>query len=120
MVNLVLNDGDLEFSGDLAHPSFFVGASLTLEETDHGRTYVSILREEADAAGTGTLKQDESGWRAELRVAPDAFVLLLQAWYSPVYYQLTASFECAPAAGGGHDLTAIELALTRFEPEPLP
>jgi hypothetical protein len=119
MINVVLNDGDLEFSGDLAQPSFFVGGALMMDENDHGRTYVSILRDDVGGAGTGTLKQEDSGWRAELRVAPDAFVLLLQAWYSPVYYQLTMSFDTAAAEAGAHDLAAIELAMTRFEPEPL-
>lgn len=123
-IEAVLNDGDVEFAADFSAPWLYLGGSMTLDAGgDPVRAFVALQREEAVESPIGRLYVKDGEWRGELRIAAKGFDLLMQAYVSPIFFQVQLSLECEPGAAGPTaelDVTMMDVALTRFEPEPLP
>jgi hypothetical protein len=98
-----------------------VGGSFNVEGAAPGRAFVALQREEELQAPIGRLYVKDGQWRGELGVAAKGFDLLLQAYVSSTYYQISLNLECEPGAAGGAaelDVVMMDIALSRFEPEP--
>jgi hypothetical protein len=117
-IEAVLNDGDVEFAADFSAPWIFVGGPLSVEGVDKGRVYLALQREDAVQPPIGRLYQKNGEWRGELGLAAKGFDLLLQAYFSPIFFQLslTLDVEADPLGGAEYDVGMMDIAVTRYEP----
>ena len=121
-IEAVLNDGDVEFAADFSAPWLYLGGLLVVEGGEGQRAFIALQREDTVAPPIGRLYVKDGEWRGELRVAAKAFDLLMQGYFAPIFFQLALSMDVEPGPLGAAaelDVGMMDVAVTRFEPEPL-
>ncbi len=119
-IEAVLNDGDVEFAADFSAPWLYLGGLRVVEGGEGQRAFIALQREESVTPPIGRLYVKDGEWRGELRVAAKAFDLLMQGYFSPIFYQVALSMDCEPGPLGAAaelDVGMMDVAVTRFEPE---
>ena len=119
-IEAVLNDGDVEFAADFSAPWLYLGGQLVVEGGEGQRAFIALQREESVTPPIGRIYVKDGEWRGELRVAAKAFDLLMQGYFSPIFFQLALSMDCEPGPLGAAaelDVGMMDVAVTRFEPE---